>query len=162
MPVSLPGPSQTQALRYGLAAAGSPSQGTAQRKGDQGRRGGPASGKLSSCGHGQVPIPAALWHQASLLPAVAWLTGVPGGRGGRDTSHRPSQPGPQLCHPDLQNCQRHPCCRRHKSAREIWFDVAGLLLFLDAAEGAGEAPGKLLTRLRGSHTGSRNFSSGDI
>lgn len=39
----------------------------------------------------------------------------------------------------------HPGCRRHMSAREFWFDVAGLLLFHNAAEDACEAQGSHLS-----------------
>ena len=49
------------------------------------------------------------------------------------------------------------------SGGEFWFDVAGLLIFLNAVEHACEAQGScLLTQLTWSHTGSKSFYLGDV
>lgn len=91
---------------------------------------------MSSSGHSPSPSPLALGPRCPApAAAAAWLDGVPRGRGWH-------QPGPSSASPGLQ--LSHPSCRRHMSAREFWFDVAGLLLFLNAAEGDCGAQGSCL------------------
>lgn len=74
-----------------------------------------------------------------------------------------SAQGPQLPpSPSARSQSAAPRCRRHMSGGEFWFDVAGLLLFLNAVEHACEAQGScLLTQLTWSHTGSKSFYLGE-
>ena len=104
-----------------------------EAEGERERRGG--LGKTVLQWPRPVPIPAALWPRASLLQQ-------PGSqvcREGEEGETSPPARALRSAGPWSVSAEQplsHPCCRRHMSAREFWFDVAGLLLFLNAVEGA--------------------------
>lgn len=91
----------------------------------------------------QVP-PSCLPSLATQPPAQAAGAGLKVGNGSL------AQPGGSLAQPGpcsgsasfrSQAAPSHPGCCRHMSAGEFWFDVAGLLLFQNATEGACMAQG---------------------
>lgn len=117
------------------------------RNENQGRRKGATWEKCVLQHHSQAP-PCCPQTQASFTVSSGQCLSEPG-EGQTDTI-RASTPAPdpqdgsQAAVQPLRLQYSHPGCRRLVSAREFWFDVAGLLLFHNAAEDACETQGSHL------------------